>query len=387
MSNLKIYFEDKSFFTLKYIDEKKEKAFLDSIVDIRQMQMLYLSAITAFFYVLYIGIDFFILEEEKFYLASFFHFIVISLLFLSIILILKKKYTAFVKPILYISVIFAAITTIFLANIGTTYYLIDVYPMILWVFVLIGFLFIEAVIINCIIITLHIAFFLFYSTIEFEESLIHIFILSATFFMGLIGGYIIEFYSRVNFESKEKILEMQNELKKQANIDYLTGLYNRRYFDNISKNFLRLVKREKEQMSLILLDIDRFKDINDTYGHFIGDNVIKNLATLLKNSTRESDVISRFGGEEFAILLPHTNKNGASTIAESIRQKVESLNIEINDGKIVSFTISLGVESINSYENNAVYEALNRADIALYTAKKSGRNQTVVYNTRKKQLN
>jgi len=171
--------------------------------------------------------------------------------------------------------------------------------------------------------------------------------------------------------------EAQKQLKEQANRDYLTGLYNRRYFNEVAQDLIYISKREKKDFSVIMLDIDKFKKINDTYGHIVGDNVIKTLANTIIETVRKSDIVSRYGGEEFAMLLPFTNKQGARTIAEKIRKKVANKKIISHDGKIIQFTVSLGVASILPTDKN-IEEALNRADEALYNAKESGRNKVVV---------
>ena len=134
---------------------------------------------------------------------------------------------------------------------------------------------------------------------------------------------------------------------------------------------------EKESFSVIMLDIDKFKNINDTYGHGVGDDVIKILSKILLETTRKSDIVSRFGGEEFALLLPFTDKDSAFIIAEKIRSTVQNKKIIINDGKIIQFTISLGVDLILNTDEN-IELSLNRADSALYIAKESGRNKVII---------
>jgi len=171
--------------------------------------------------------------------------------------------------------------------------------------------------------------------------------------------------------------EAKQQLKEQANKDYLTGLYNRRYFNEIAQDLIHISKREKKDFSVIMIDIDKFKNVNDTYGHSIGDEVIKTLAQLLKETTRQSDIVSRFGGEEFALLLPFTSKDNGYKIAKKIRKTVENNTIELEDGQILKFTISLGVDFIKPSDTN-ISQALNRADSALYIAKESGRNKVVI---------
>ncbi len=177
----------------------------------------------------------------------------------------------------------------------------------------------------------------------------------------------------------EELIEAQSRLKEQTIRDPLTNLYNRRHLQDISQNLINISKREKTPLSILMLDIDKFKNINDTYGHSVGDDVIIQLALLLKNNTRESDVIARIGGEEFVILLPNTDKDGAFTIGHSLRELVEKETIIIDKNTNIHFTISLGVESVdNEYDFN-IDEPLQRADKALYRAKESGRNRVVIF--------
>ena len=176
--------------------------------------------------------------------------------------------------------------------------------------------------------------------------------------------------------SKEALQIAHKKLEEQANRDYLTNLYNRRFFNNIAQDFLNSAKRGNNPFSVIMLDIDRFKQINDKYGHSTGDEIIKLLALLLNKHTRNSDIVSRFGGDEFALLLPHTDKNGALKIAEQLRTIVENKSLQIDEDTI-QFTISLGVGCVNNDIDSDISHALNRADKSLYIAKNNGRNMVV----------
>lgn len=176
----------------------------------------------------------------------------------------------------------------------------------------------------------------------------------------------------------EELEETKKELKEQAIRDYLTSLYNRRYFDEIAYELLELSKRDGEDLSVIVLDIDKFKTINDTFGHALGDEVIKVLSKFIVTNKRESDVAARLGGEEFAILLPKTNKAQTFIISEKLRKKIEQNIISIG-GKEIKFTISIGISQVNIKKDKQISEAVDRADVALYKAKKSGRNRIEVY--------
>jgi|GEM_PF-627104 len=181
---------------------------------------------------------------------------------------------------------------------------------------------------------------------------------------------------------QKTIRELENskaELQLLASTDPMTGLYNRRYFSNITEHIFEIGKREKRNLSVLMLDIDNFKKINDNYGHKIGDEVIKLLGATLQKLARKSDIICRFGGEEFLILLPDTDTNGAHSIAEKIRIEVQSivLNVEetSSEENPLNFTVSIGISSINIQQDQNIEAAINRADNALYQAKDEGKNK------------
>ena len=182
-----------------------------------------------------------------------------------------------------------------------------------------------------------------------------------------------ELLARVKRELE--LQELQNELKFLASTDSMTKLYNRRYFTKISGHTLDLVKREKENLSIIMLDIDNFKNVNDTYGHQVGDDIIIALSNKLIQNQRKSDVICRYGGEEFVILLPNTSEDGAKAVAQNIRKDVELLDVKVDLNKTLKFTISLGASEVDIENEKNIELALKRADNALYEAKKSGKNR------------
>jgi len=172
-------------------------------------------------------------------------------------------------------------------------------------------------------------------------------------------------------------LETANEqLKIITEVDSLTGVKNRRYFDLRSEQIYSLANRSKTTLSLIMIDLDNFKQINDRYGHQIGDLCLQSAATIMRMIvTRDTDIVTRYGGEEFAVLLPNTDEDGAQAIAEKIRQGIEQTPIESEQGKI-RLSASLGVVSEVPSNNNQLLQFINKADQALYMAKHNGRNQT-----------
>jgi diguanylate cyclase (GGDEF)-like protein len=182
-----------------------------------------------------------------------------------------------------------------------------------------------------------------------------------------------ELLARVKRELK--IQKLQNELKLLASTDPMTQLYNRRHFTQLSNQTIDLAQRNNQNISLIMLDIDKFKNINDTYGHQIGDEVIMALSSILKQNSRKGDIVCRYGGEEFVIMLPNSNLDSAYRVAEDIREKVEKFHLEIRKNSQLHFTISLGVSELSIEQENSLDIALKNADDALYKAKESGRNK------------
>jgi diguanylate cyclase len=157
-------------------------------------------------------------------------------------------------------------------------------------------------------------------------------------------------------------------------IDGLTGLNNFRQFDEIFNNLVNDLSTRIQNLSLLYIDIDYFKKINDTYGHYEGDFVLKELGIILKNYTRSYDTVSRNGGEEFTVLLPDCNLNRAIEIAERIRKSVEENEFTLTSGEVTKLTISIGVSSYRDTTNDP-FLLIEDADKALYRAKKSGRNK------------
>jgi diguanylate cyclase (GGDEF)-like protein/PAS domain S-box-containing protein len=169
-------------------------------------------------------------------------------------------------------------------------------------------------------------------------------------------------------------LRTQEKLRQLAITDDLTGLFNRRYFSLLATQELERAVRYQHDLSIILLDVDFFKDINDNLGHLAGDQVLASLAKECFSGLRSFDICARYGGEEFIIALPETTLDSACQTAERLREAAESLLINTPQGQ-ARINISLGVASLSQCPENSLYELINRADQALYYSKKNGRNQ------------
>ncbi|MCB1189088.1 MAG: diguanylate cyclase [Leptospiraceae bacterium] len=192
-------------------------------------------------------------------------------------------------------------------------------------------------------------------------------------------GYLIK-----PFQERELTTTIRMALKKHeetmkmeqlATTDSLTGIMNRRFFLQAIDKEIERTQRYGNRFSLIILDIDHFKKVNDTYGHSAGDEVIVSITQIVNKNLRKVDIFARYGGEEFIICLPETDYPNAMNVAERIRQNIEDNFIPYDDKKI-SCTVSIGVT--NFHENGDTYDKIfQRADAALYLAKNQGRNQVV----------
>jgi diguanylate cyclase (GGDEF)-like protein/PAS domain S-box-containing protein len=175
----------------------------------------------------------------------------------------------------------------------------------------------------------------------------------------------------INDISQRKQLEA--ELFKQASTDALTGINNRRHFLALAEQEVRRSRRFERSLSAIMVDIDHFKPINDKFGHATGDAVIKAVVKICQDTLRNYDLIGRLGGEEFAIMLPETDAEGARIVAERVREKIHEAQI-VADRSVVTCTISIGVAMLRD-SDGTIDELLHRADMALYKAKQGGRNK------------
>jgi len=182
-------------------------------------------------------------------------------------------------------------------------------------------------------------------------------------------------------EAKNRQLQAQERALQELSMqDPLTGVANRRRFDEALLTEWRRGAREREPLSLVMVDIDHFKDFNDRYGHLAGDSCLKAVAAALQEGARRPhDLLARFGGEEFAVLLPNTAADGARSLAEDLRQRVEVLHIVHERSSAAAVvTLSLGIKTIVPSDDSSITELLSGADAALYAAKEQGRNRVSV---------
>lgn len=175
------------------------------------------------------------------------------------------------------------------------------------------------------------------------------------------------------------IREKMKEFEKLLIRDYLTGLYNRRFFMDRFNEEIAWSIMYNEPFSLMMIDIDHFKKINDTYGHACGDEVLRQVAAAMLSALRVQDITARYGGEEFIALLPNTNAENAANAAEVLRAAVQDKDFIVNNSDKIPVTISVGVTVFEGSPGMTLDSIISQADNALYDAKAGGRNRVVVY--------
>ena len=185
-----------------------------------------------------------------------------------------------------------------------------------------------------------------------------------------IGRTIFKYIAGGNIEAA-----YHDEIYRLTTMDGLTQIYNRRYFDEQLERELSRSRRYERVLSLVLLDIDHFKGVNDKYGHLAGDSVLKQLASSVRTKIRREDVFARYGGEEFAVLLPEVSLGGTRQLAEKVRKLVEKQRFEF-DRQVIPVTVSVGIATLEPHHREAG-DLVREADEKLYEAKTSGRNRVV----------
>ncbi len=182
---------------------------------------------------------------------------------------------------------------------------------------------------------------------------------------------------------REELLKLLRELrlacahfKEQATIDFLTGLHNRRFFEEQLELAVERAKRDKIPFSLIIMDLDFFKKINDQYGHLTGDQVLQQVARLIRENVRKVDIPARYGGEEFAIIMPGTGLEGALSAARRLKRSIEEHNFGW-EARPIKITASMGVGTYRPFSTLSATEFLAQVDRLLYLAKERGRNRIV----------
>ncbi|NPA33134.1 MAG: diguanylate cyclase [Aquificae bacterium] len=196
-------------------------------------------------------------------------------------------------------------------------------------------------------------------------------------FVKLLIPYIKGYLSEASpvLESKR----LMEQLKKQSYVDRLTGAFNRRFLEEVLDKILAQAQRRNSNIGVLMVDVDFFKQVNDTYGHDAGDAVLKQIADIIRKTIRKSDYLIRYGGEEFLVLLTDVKEGFAKEVAEKIRKKIEETPIVLPNGVTLKKTVSVGVAEFPKDCQGKFWQCVKFADVALYRAKEEGRNKVVKF--------
>lgn len=213
------------------------------------------------------------------------------------------------------------------------------------------------------------------------QYLLSVYITLLLYFIMVAHRYYREYIRAYNIEKELK--DKQIELERLNITDTLTGLYNRQYFDNALDMQWSQASRSQSRISILFLDLDFFKKVNDVYGHLAGDTALIHAAKIFKDiAKRKSDMVARYGGEEFAIILPGNSFHEAYQLAENIRKAIEQSSVQHGEN-IITIRVSIGVNSTIPTYQSSVTDFLDQADQALYQAKEQGRNRVVCFDDSK----
>jgi diguanylate cyclase (GGDEF)-like protein len=209
-------------------------------------------------------------------------------------------------------------------------------------------------------------------------ALVFLIIVGRYFYINKVNKYLHSYNDKLNIDVKVRTLALERaneKLKILAQTDVLTGIANRGYFMELANKYFDIAKRNSSSLQVLSLDLDFFKQINDTYGHKGGDAVLVSFTQATSQLLRKSDIFGRIGGEEFCIVLQNTSVEGALSFAQRICDTIKGTPVECENEKI-QYTVSIGVANLTNEEN--ILELINKSDKALYLAKDSGRNQVYI---------
>ena len=277
----------------------------------------------------------------------------------------KKRFYNVVMPLLALSPIFAGLCHVYIANKLPNYapFIAEGYLSVLWIFVVSGMSFKYALASASVVssILLVSGFFIISNT---DIYIMHAFWVFCSFSFGFLGALIFD-------RSRKAIFMNQQELHRLAITDELTGAFNRNHLNSVLSQEIARCRRYGQTFGLLMIDIDHFKNINDTFGHTVGDRVLQKVAQILSTFIRSNDTLVRWGGEEFVVIALEVDENTLSQSCEKLRHKIQGDRY----GSVGTVTVSIGATLLR--KNDTQVTLISRADTALYEAKGKGRNIAV----------
>ncbi len=374
--------------TLRIKDAKKEKSYQYHCNSSSLLWFRLAIILGVFLYLSFCIVDYFLYNSLILDFLKIRIFIVLPVVIMSFILTYWSKYPKYAQWINIFSIVVSSSGIILMAVVGRNHPEISrsyagLVPFFLYIYAFLRIRFVHGTVIGT-------SLYITYALVEwyviktpFNIFIANTFYMGASNFAGILISYLLEYQGKNEYLLQEKLEEL-------TITDAMTGLYNRYYYNNFCskdiQNYLENIKKDeyKEQRSqdttttnygLILLDIDHFKKINDSYGHDIGDLVLIDIAKLLKNHVRKSDDILRWGGEEFLIILKSIQYDYLNTFVKEIGNRIENLKFHLPDGTIIQTKCSIGFLSIPLGNINNIDALIKYADDALYKSKNTGRNR------------
>ena len=351
-----------SFNTLCFKDKDCEADFDEWQIQPRLEQISAISILTASLYLVYALIDFFIAPKCVSTLMISVHAGLLSPTLFLIAYLAKnpKNYTLVMHLLFYAAIIAASANILMTSSLSSaSLYASELYLIIFWVFTVSGLHLYKAALSAFIILLMVVGSALSY---PLERLIMTVFWSVSAFSFGFLGAYLLERLHKNAFIHEQRL----NEL---AQTDVLTGLYNRTKLNTLLEDEFKRMHRLKHNFACVFIDIDYFKEVNDTFGHKVGDEVLIDMAKLMLCNTREIDSVIRWGGEEFIIVCVESTKEGMIHFCEDLRLRVENHVFTKNNRLSISIGFTLCVE------DDTLDSIIQRADKALYMAKENGRNR------------
>lgn len=357
----------RSLLSAKLANKEIKDKYNKSIQAFTLIQIRIITILTGLLYIVYSQIDQYVLPSNIMNMASSLHLYIIAPFgFLISFLTFFPKYYKYMIYLLVLGPIFATLINLMLVrNLESfTIYMTEIYLIIFWTFTISGLKLKESSLSVFIITSIVFINYYFIFPLPKEVIIMHSFWMASAISFGFVGAFLLDRLSKRNFINYEK-------LESLAVTDSLTGIYNRTKLDEILQSELDRSKRFKHSFSFMLIDIDYFKMINDTYGHQVGDEFLIEFTNLINNNSRSTDIFFRWGGEEFVMICPEVDKENILKHAQKLRKTIELHKFKTIGNKTVSMGVTL------SKNDDTIESLVNRADEALYLAKNSGRNQII----------
>lgn len=350
---------------IDFQDKATKEKFDQWMIKSNLLQIRLVSALTGLLYMIAALINSLIVTSDILPLMITIHlYIMPPFLFLISLMTFKKDFYRLFIFLLIIAPVVATIGNLFITSKleDPALYMTELYLIIFWIFTVSGLHLWKATIsaMTTVIVIFTVTYFFF--SLSLESFVMHCFWMLASFSFGFLGAYLLE-------RSYKEVFSTHEQLTQLATTDKLTGLYNRTKLDELLLDELNRNKRFHHTFGLVIMDIDHFKTINDTYGHQVGDTILKELGQLITKELRTTDKVIRWGGEEFLLIYGETDQEKVLKLTEKLRQKISQQLFSTS----VNITASFGLTHYS--KGDTIDSMIKKADDALYFAKNSGRNR------------